>query len=195
MTTDLLTVIRHAPTSSNGASVFMGGMDVPATPEGLRAAEQTAPTFVANRFGPVFASPLKRALDTACALFPEADIWPDVRLAERRLGLWEGQPHAQVRAQYPEAFLPDGSMDPHFTPPQGEALDAFLDRIRSFLREAAAASQSHSPVAVSHNGWIRTAQYVTGHIHVDEIFVQGIPFLEPIELDLRLLLAGPVKLT
>lgn len=190
MVVNRLTVIRHAPTESNGARVFMGGKDIAATAQGLEEAAARADGLRDAGYAPVFASPLQRALSTAHALFPTSTVAADPRLAERSLGEWEGQPHDLVRERHPRAFSRGGVLDPRFTPPGGEDLDTFLRRIRSFLRDAGEASRNGSPVAVSHNGWIRTAQYLTGHLEAEEIFVEGVPFLQPIELDLRPLLAG-----
>ncbi|MGA5728430.1 histidine phosphatase family protein [Streptomyces seoulensis] len=192
MTSHVLTVVRHAPTASNGARVFMGSADVPATAEGLRSAASRAAAFRDLDCVPVFASPLARAWETARALFPDAELRSDPRLVERDLGEWAGQPQSQVRAEFPQAFLSDGTMDPRFTPPGGEALDAFEARIRSFLEDAAELGETSSPAAVSHNGWIRTAHHVLGLIAVEQIFAEGVPFLEPIDLDLRPLTAGRV---
>ncbi|MEU0766103.1 histidine phosphatase family protein [Streptomyces albogriseolus] len=188
-----LIVVRHAPTESNGAHVFMGSKDVPATAEGLMLAASRSTAVAELGCTPVFASPLQRAAATARALFPTATVRTDPRLAERDLGDWAGQPQAQVRADYPAAFLDSGVLDPHFTPPGGEDLDTFERRIRSFLHDAARVGQDGRPAAVSHNGWIRTAQYVLGRIGVDDIFTEGVPFLEPIHLDLRPLMAGRVS--
>ncbi|MGW5335242.1 histidine phosphatase family protein [Streptomyces bauhiniae] len=192
MTSNILTVVRHAPTASNGARVFMGSADVPATAEGLQSAASQAAVFRDLDYAPVFASPLSRAWETARALFPEDAVRSDPRLVERDLGEWAGQPQSQVRAEFPQAFLSGGAMDPRFTPPGGETLDAFETRIRSFLEDAAELGERSNPVAVSHNGWIRTAHYVLGMIAAEQIFAEGVPFLQPIDLDLRPLRAGRV---
>ncbi|MFF5011694.1 histidine phosphatase family protein [Streptomyces sp. NPDC001165] len=192
MSGHVLTVVRHAPTESNGAHVFMGSEDVPATAEGLRAARSGSVVFGELGCTPIFTSPLQRASATAHALFPAAFIRTDPRLAERDLGEWAGERQDQVRADYPEAFLADGVLDPRFTPPGGEELGTFERRIRSFLCDASPLCQDGCPAAITHNGWIRTAQYVLGRIEVDEIFSEGVPFLQPIRLDLRPLMAGRI---
>ncbi|MGW1585429.1 histidine phosphatase family protein [Streptomyces sp. NPDC002386] len=191
MTARPLTVVRHAPTESNGAHVFMGSRDVPATAEGLQLAAAGSAEFSALGCTSIFASPLQRASATARALFPDAHVRTDARLAERDLGEWAGQSQERVRADYPAAFLDNGVLDPRFTPPGGEDLAAFERRIRSFLGDMGS-SQDSSPAAVSHNGWIRTAMYVLGRIAVEEIFTEGVPFLQPIHLDLRPLMAGRI---
>ncbi|MEU6815285.1 histidine phosphatase family protein [Streptomyces sp. NPDC046860] len=192
MTSPVLIVVRHAPTASNGAHVFMGSADVPATADGLRDAASRAPVFRELGREPVFASPLSRATETARALFPDATVQVDSRLAERDLGEWAGQPQSQVRLEFAQAFRDTGVMDPRFTPPGGEALETFETRIRSFLEDAVELCETATPVAVSHNGWIRTAQYVLGLVEAEEIFAEGVPFLEPIHLDLRPLMAGRI---
>lgn len=54
---------------------------------------------------------------------------------------------------------PGGHLDVTVTPPGGEELDALIARVGGFLTELPAAGRA---VVVSHNGWIRTAQYLAG---------------------------------
>ncbi|MGW0877791.1 histidine phosphatase family protein [Streptomyces sp. NPDC002740] len=183
--TAALTLYRHAPTDSNGAGVYMGSRDLPPTDAGLNAAAAAAPRDGADHFTRFYCSPLQRAARTAEAMFPGAAIDPDPRLAERSLGRWEGMAHADVRARHPEAFLPSGHLDPRFTPPGGEDLTAFLTRITDFLAHMARLEENERIVAVSHNGWIRSALHLTGGFPAEEIFAANVPFAVPVRIPLR----------
>ncbi|MEV6404211.1 histidine phosphatase family protein [Streptomyces bobili] len=183
--TAALTLYRHAPTDSNGSGVYMGSRDLPPTDAGLSAAAATAPQDWADHFTRFYCSPLQRAARTAEAMFPGASIEPDARLAERSLGRWEGMAHADVRERHPDAFLSSGHLDPRFTPPGGEDLTAFLTRITDFLAQMSRLEGREHIVAVSHNGWIRSALHLTGDFPMEEIFAAGVPFAVPVRIPLR----------
>lgn len=174
-----VTVLRHAETASNGSATYMGSRDVPATPEGL--AEAAAITGLQlERFDELVSSPLVRASATLLAIAPRRQIDRDPRLAERGLGDWEGVARADVPALTPAAFYADGVLDARVTPPNGEPFDHFCERISSFLSEK---MERGIPVlAVTHNGWIRTARYLLGEIAVEQIFGDSEPHLVPLAL-------------
>lgn len=182
--TAALTLYRHAPTDSNGAGVYMGSRDLPPTDAGLAAAA-TALRDCGDRFTRFYCSPLQRAARTAEAMFQGASIEADPRLAERSLGRWEGMAHADVRERHPEAFLSSGHLDPRFTPPGGEDLTTFLTRITDFLAQMSRLEGSECIVAVSHNGWIRSALHLTGSFPAEEIFAASVPFAMPVPIPLR----------
>ncbi|WP_158575836.1 histidine phosphatase family protein [Streptomyces corynorhini] len=182
--TAALTLYRHAPTDSNGAGVYMGSRDLPPMESGLGAAAAAAPRDGAEHFTRFYCSPLRRAARTAEVMFPGAAIEPDPRLAERSLGQWEGMAHADVRERHPEAFLPSGHLDPRFTPPGGEDLTAFLARTTDFLAQMDRLDRDERVVAVSHNGWIRSALHLAGSFPVEEIFAASVPFAVPVLIPL-----------
>lgn len=169
-----VTLIRHAPTLQNAERVFMGQRDGDLDFDLLyaRGVARHAPPVV-------YSSPLARASVTAQQLFPDSVVVLDGRLRERGLGLWEGAPHEEVAENWPHAFR-DGVLDAGFTPPDGETLDEFGHRIRGFLWEAE--SNGLPCVAVTHNGWIRTALWICGQIGYDEIFGEAVPFMTDISV-------------
>ena len=171
--------MRHAPTESNVRSFYMGNLDIPATERGLAEAARLRPVLE-GKFSRVFTSPLRRSADTASAIFPARMIVVDKRLRERGLGLWEGLAVDDVRKRYPEAFLPNLTMDASYTPPDGEMLEDLISRIKSFFSLLVELQESGPVLIVTHNGWIRTAQYVCGEISLSSIYSESVPLLEPI---------------
>lgn len=171
-------LVRHAPTAENRRGVFQGSLDVPALPlVDVDALPALAP-------GPrrIYSSPLSRALSTAAVLFPGDEPTIDARLAERSVGTWEGLDHATVRTRWPESFV-DGVLDPRVTPPGGETVTEFATRVYEFLAELRAAATGRVYV-VTHNGWIRVAQLLTGQVAAGDLFAHGVPHLTPIEVEL-----------
>jgi broad specificity phosphatase PhoE len=103
---------------------------------------------------------------------------------ERSVGKWEGLHHDKVQAHWPGTFLPDGSLDPLREPPGGENLQQFAGRVEAFLvwlndRDDAEAGDVY---LVTHNGWIRVALWLAGHVSLSALFRQSVPFLTPIDL-------------
>jgi len=158
----------------------MGSLDVPATALGLSHARKLRIDL--DEYDHLVTSPLRRASDTLEALAPNRPTGVDPRLAERRLGVWEGMSRARVAAQYPDFFLADDVMDATKTPPAGEPFAAFVERVESVLREAERSDKSL--LVVTHNGWIRTARYVLGEISCESIFAESEPHLVPVRLAL-----------
>ena len=113
----------------------MGQLDAEPDADGLAQAAQLAGTIEADV---VLCSPLRRASRTAAAVFPEMAVTLDARLMERHLGAWQGRPKAEVRAQQPEVFTENGTLDLFVTPPGGEPLRRRLHaRVLEVLREIA----------------------------------------------------------
>jgi broad specificity phosphatase PhoE len=184
-----LWMLRHAPTSSNLNATFMGRLDVPATDEGLARAAALRQAF-GGKFTKVFSSPLKRSAQTASASFPAETVEMDQRLQERSLGDWEGMPKDDVRRAYPDAFLPDGTMDASYTPPGGEELSTLRGRIASFLDFVLPSAANGPIIIVTHNGWIRTAQYLCGEIMLEQIYARSVEYLVPIPFSIKSSLAS-----
>jgi probable phosphoglycerate mutase len=170
----------------------MGSLDVPATDIGLTQAATLRAIWEGN-FSRVYSSPLRRSVDTATAIFPPDAVIVDQRLRERGLGDWEGMSKSSVRQAYPGAFLPNKAMDASYTPPGGEELSALLRRIRSFLNSVLSVSEPNPILVVTHNGWIRTAQLLCGHIGLEDVYTQSVPYLEPMpfRVETPLALRGP----
>ena len=166
-------LVRHAPTASNDSSIYMGGLDIPATGEGLAEShDQAAAIRALGPFRLAVSSPLARAVQTLDAIRPDnVEYLLDKRLSERRLGTWEGKEKASLQRDYPEAFLPSGVLDARYAFESGESLPEFATRVEEFL-----ADYVHENVlVVTHNGWIRTARYLCGEISRDDIFSESEP--------------------
>ena len=170
-----LTAVRHAETVWNRERIFMGALDVAPDPAALARVVPGPPADL------VYASPLSRTALTAAALFPSVAVTLDDRLRERGMGEWEGRPKDEVRSERPADF-PGGHLDVTVTPPGGEELDALIARVAAFLDEVAALAVTRRVVLVSHNGWIRTAQYLAGEATLADFHAHPVPQLVPTPL-------------
>uniref|UniRef100_A0A8C0TV80 Fructose-2,6-bisphosphatase TIGAR n=1 Tax=Cyanistes caeruleus TaxID=156563 RepID=A0A8C0TV80_CYACU len=131
-----LTVVRHGETRYNKDKILQGqGVDEPLSATGFRQAD-AAGLFLSNvKFTHVFSSDLLRAKQTAAAILgknrfcKDLEIKYDARLRERKYGVAEGRPLADLKAMAKDA----GEQCPSFTPPGGETLDEVRERARDFF--------------------------------------------------------------
>lgn len=140
-----LLLLRHAPAETGGR--LAGRRDVPAD---IGDAARLA--ALAQAIGPVarvVASPAQRCLQTARALWPDAEIVTDPRLWEQDFGAWEDIPAAQIPDLGP---LSRADLAAH-TPPQGESFAAMCARAGPALAEWAA--QPGRTAVVAHAGTVR----------------------------------------
>lgn len=158
----------------------MGSRDVPASPVGLSKARGLVAESKIGDVGVVYSSPLRRALATSEAAFPETPVRIDSRLAERRLGQWEGVGKEQLRRDYPDAFVKGGYLDLRCTPAGGEPISALFERVRDFMLDMYAADPEGESVVVSHNGVIRLIRYILGLCELDHASAAPERFLNPV---------------
>jgi glucosyl-3-phosphoglycerate phosphatase len=99
-------LLRHGRTEWNASGRFQGMLDSPLDATGIAQAAAAALALVPMRPDALVSSQLQRALDTAgpvgvqCGL----NVSVDERLAEIRLGTWQGLTRAEARAAYPEEY-------------------------------------------------------------------------------------------
>jgi alpha-ribazole phosphatase len=173
------TVIRHSPTEHSVAGLFMGHLDIPPTQDSLIKAREVGVTLRHLGFNRYLSSPLCRAHQTAKALFPGHTIELCPSLKERGLGGWTGHSKTELRSVSPNAFLPSGFIDPFYTPPGGEPIDAFVARIKAVVQRLERGPDNDHVVAVTHNGVMRALRCILENRPLSEIFTESEPYLRP----------------
>lgn len=98
-------------------------------------------------------SPLRRARETAAALFPEHAPETAADLAEQDFGDWDGQLYAD--ASMPAGL--DAAGIAAFRPPGGESLDDLLARVRPAIARIGKDHAGQAVAVVAHGGVIRCA--------------------------------------
>ena len=126
--------IRHGQTEYNNRWLMQGWSDIPLNETGIAQAEKAAGYFRKNgiTFDRVYASPLCRAVKTACVvsgLSPE-QVVTDERAKEIRLGIVEGQDFRQLPQIYKDLF---DNPPAYVTPEGGESIAQVQARTRSLL--------------------------------------------------------------
>ena len=153
-----LILVRHGETEHNRGGITLGRFDAPLNERGLAQARAVATSF---RRAPeaIYASPLKRALDTARMIGAEAGVAVaiDDGLIEMDVGEMEHLSGAELRERYPEflrGWLSGDAADARM--PGGETLAEVQVRAWDAIGRMRADHGEGEVVAVTHNFVILT---------------------------------------
>ena len=140
--------------------MFCGGrLDPPLTADGERMAHAFAECYAAMPWRAIYASPLRRALDTAAPLARATGlvVTPHAGLAEIDYGRWDGRSVDDVDAEYHDEYE-RWTADPAWNPPtSGETAVALAQRVMHAFEEIRAACHDGNVLVVSHKATIRVA--------------------------------------
>lgn len=176
-----LHLVRHGESTWNTLGLAQGHNDLAQlTARGLRQAAEAAERFRGHRVRALYASDLRRALQTAAAFAAvlELPVFADARLRERGLGVLEGT--AAVAISTAVTGLADGRViDPDTRPPGGESVRDLYQRAAAFCDELTAAGPHDGTtdegdgggdiVVVAHGGTLRVLQAYLHGIPVQEM--------------------------
>ena len=151
-----LIAIRHGETAWNVETRLQGHLDIALNDTGRWQASCVAQALASagEPIDALYASDLQRAWDTAGAIAQAtgatAQAHPGLR--ERGFGVFEGQTHAAIEAQWPEQALRWRQREPHWAPAGGESLSAVRERVAQTVAELAARHLGGHSVLVAHGG-------------------------------------------
>ena len=146
----MLYIIRHGQTELNTKMLMQGRSDHPLNETGLAQAEEAAGRFAAMgvKIDKVYSSPLIRALQTAKAIAPEAELVIDDRLIEMDYGPYEGMDLKNPAPEVLDFFkdfvnvpAPEG-MEP--LPDVVKRLGVFLEEIREEAKNSNILISTHA---------------------------------------------------
>ena len=152
--TGCILLVRHGETEWNLQRRYQGRSDSPLTATGVAQAHaigQLLGALPETQSARIISSPLGRAQRTAeiirqhFAAAPELQF--DDRLRELSLGSWDGLTYSDIAASCPGVFDGGGRYDWYFRSPDGEAYDAFAERLGEWLREQ---DSARAIIAVTH---------------------------------------------
>jgi alpha-ribazole phosphatase len=121
-------LVRHAEPAIHG--VFLGAMDPSLSERGQKEALALRGLLPA---WPIYASPRKRAQETAHLAFPDAPITTLPGLGERDFGEWEGLYWSEVEKRWPHILNQGHWLE--VTPPGGETWTEFMARVAESLAQ------------------------------------------------------------
>jgi broad specificity phosphatase PhoE len=136
-----LILVRHGESTWNREHRIQGQLDPPLSDLGRRQAELLARRLSGSEPDAIYASDLKRAMETAAPIASATGVAvePLVELREIFLGEWEGLHTAELAERFPDAWagwtaepdwdlVPGGERAAAFETRVGAAVDAMLDR-------------------------------------------------------------------
>lgn len=161
-------ILRHGTTDLNKAAMIQGSsVDPNLSVEGREFAEKAAKNFDSSEFDAVYASPLKRAQETARIFVgDDTPIVTDKRLEELDYGSWDGQSSRELKKKYPDAFDVQGlTTDGMYNHADDiETRKAFEKRLADFFEELYQKHPDEKILVVCHGVVARMvcAHYLTG---------------------------------
>jgi alpha-ribazole phosphatase len=152
-----LYLVRHGESAWNQMQLYTGQQDVPLSEPGQAQVARLAERLAETTFAAIYASPLKRAYETAqpAANLQQMSITRDMRLAEIHHGEWEGNPAAVIREQYADEYFAWRTQPHRVQMPGGESLYDVANRVSSFLQDILAKHSDDSILIVSHDAVLR----------------------------------------
>ena len=151
----LLYLVRHGETTYNAEGRIQGQSDARLSDLGRRQSQAVAESLAALPIEAVYASPLRRALETAryIAEMHGLTIQPDPRLMELDAGVFEGRLQSELAAVHPTELAQWLGGDEDFAIPGGESRRQLMLRGCEAIRAIASAGH-REVVVVSHGGLI-----------------------------------------
>lgn len=147
-----LLLVRHAESQGNRESRLQGRREFPLTERGRRQAQALAGRVAALSLAAVYASPIRRAMDTAQPMAARAglSVQAEPRVQEYDFGeALSGLTWQEIREKRPqliEALLSNQANFPHY--PGEEGREAFRERVCAALWEIAERHDEDEAVAV-----------------------------------------------
>lgn len=148
---------RHGETDWNREQRFQGHADPPLNDVGRDQARLLARRLFGDGIAAVYASPLRRALETAEIVAEVLGLPVETRLALREVdvGSWSGLTRTEVAERYPDGFR--RWLDRGQGWDDGETYDDLGSRVVADLLELAARHPEERVLVVSHGGTMRAA--------------------------------------
>jgi broad specificity phosphatase PhoE len=150
----VLALVRHGEIRANVERIWHGSIDSPLTQRGEEQARRVAEHLALEPADAraLYASPLRRARDTAAAIGDRLGLMPsvDAALSEYDLGEWEGLSYRTLGERHD--FFRRVMADPAFAPPGGESLHSVVERTLGALRRLARDHAGERVIVVGHGG-------------------------------------------
>ncbi len=149
-------LIRHGQSQGNAEGRFGGHTATPLSPLGQKQAAATAGALVSEKLTAIYASDLRRAIETATPLarLSGAPLITTEALRERSVGVMEGLTFAEAAAQHPEQYQALLRRDFEHVLLGGESYRQMLDRAAGKLDAAIEKHRGGRIALFTHTGTI-----------------------------------------
>lgn len=153
MKTTTIDLLRHG--KPEGGEIFRGHLNVALSETGWQQMQSAVESE--TPWQRIVTSPMDRCAAFARWLAEKESLalaeYPGLR--EISFGEWDGKPFAEVQAQYGELFDKFWQNPLEHTPPQGEPMAVFCQRVADALWQLVKAHQGEHLLLVTHGGVIR----------------------------------------
>ena len=151
----LVILARHGESDWNVAGRFQGQADRPLTARGRRQAEELAARLEQTPLDAIYASDLRRALDTAQAVARKHGLEVEAvrELCEIDVGSWSGLTRDEAARRFPEAYERWLGWGAGWD--DGETYEQLAERAAGAVRRLAARHPGGRILVVSHGGVLR----------------------------------------
>jgi broad specificity phosphatase PhoE len=152
-----LHLIRHGESVYNAEGRIQGHADIPLSELGCRQAEAAAEALARQPMEAIFASPLRRAAQTAEIIAKRLGlpVQFDDRLKEIDVGIFQGKLHSELERLYPQEIARWRSEDMDYAVPGGESRRQILQRGRSAFESILAEGRENVAI-ISHGRILMT---------------------------------------
>lgn len=157
---------RHGETEWNLDGRFQGHADPPLNDLGRAQAHELAERLAGEPIAAVYASPLRRALETAQIVGDRLGLPVATAdgLREVDVGSWSGLTRAEIAGRFPEGYARWLEYGPGWD--DGETYERMGERVMGALGEIAGRHPGEQILVVTHGGPIRAVQaYALGIPH------------------------------
>lgn len=155
--TTRILLIRHGATVLSAEDRFAGSTDVELSEEGRRQARALGERLASETIAALYASPMRRTLDTATLVGRPHGLEPTGEPALREIdhGRWEGLTRSEVEERFAAEYAA-WELDPvTFAPQGGEAGVAVMARALPVVRAIVERHAGSTVAVVSHKATIR----------------------------------------
>ena len=142
-------LVRHGQTDVNAQGRFLSRSDPPLNEIGRAQASKLASAIAALDAPTIFASPMRRCVETAQLAAPYLQPVLCEELREVDFGQWESLTTEEVEARYPGELDRRGQSPVEYRPPGGESFADVARRLGALLAEL---HKERCAVIVSHRG-------------------------------------------
>jgi len=149
-------LVRHGQSQGNAEGRFGGHTATPLSPRGHAQAEATAQALKSEGVTAIYASDLRRAVDTAAPLarLTGLKINESAAFRERSVGVMEGLTFEEAAAAHPCEYAALLRRDFEHVMPNGESYRQLLDRASNELDQAIENHAGGTLAVFSHTGTI-----------------------------------------
>lgn len=150
--------LRHAQTTYGAEKRYAGSIDVSLSPQGVKDCVAAKEALKSVTFDAVISSPMRRAVETAQLVAPEAPEFVLQPLCvERGFGIMEGLTWDEVQRLEPAVLFVSVGGDLHsVNPKDGEPFEDLWQRARSFKRWVFRNYSGRNVLIVSHGVFLQS---------------------------------------